>query len=97
MPLRGLEPIYSRRRRRQNEAPGSRGGRSVLAGDRIRTEIPVELLEERIVEIGPSRFLFGSEYPMRDGFSYIDEIEEHLKLDPGVLESIVGRDIFNAD
>lgn len=67
----------------------------IFAGDRFPEGSARELVE--LVEgIGEEHFLFGSDYPMRDGREYLDEISDRLPLDPGVLAAIAARDVFAA-
>ncbi|PHN01711.1 amidohydrolase family protein [Flavilitoribacter nigricans] len=61
----------------------------------IPGERPLSDLAEMITAIGAERFLFGSDYPVRNSEKYIQELSEQLPLDESVLKGIIERDIFD--
>lgn len=65
-----------------------------LAPERIGSDRSIPELRRLVTEIGASRFLFGSDYPMRSSERYLEELSAQLELDPGILAGILRRDLF---
>ena len=49
---------------------------------------------ELMKKIGYDKFLFGSDYPVRDSPTYLNEILNLLKIEIDELKKISERDIF---
>lgn len=51
-------------------------------------------LEKLMRDIGYDRFLFASDYPVRNSETYINEMISKLSIDPKILKEIIERNIF---
>jgi predicted TIM-barrel fold metal-dependent hydrolase len=69
-----------------------------LSGVVRETPYPGELATLELVklmkEIGYEKFLFGSDYPVRDSLTYYEDLRRYLPIEEGELERIVSRNIF---
>lgn len=70
-----------------------------LSGVVKRIKYPGEKSIEELLflmkEIGFDKFLFGSDYPLRNSQTYFKELQELLRLEDAILKKISERDIFN--
>jgi len=58
-------------------------------------EKSIEKLGFLMKEIEFDKFLFGSDYPVRNSQTYFEEFQKSLKIDYPILKEIAERDIFS--